>query len=393
MVQSQSVFQMIKGQNFIYEEMHVFVFALSKFDNVRYDYFEAVRKAVAAKRIEITQKVPRGPKRQEALKAFESTKMQFESEMLQKFMQNGTDQRMNDLPAVVNDAAHAIDYCLNQLGCLPNNIHLFALPADREIIMAKVGAGDDEGMDEEEIRRKPDDHVQMRWRTVTKAKYDFMFRNCLTEEQRNLVERSKEICHHEPTVEEWEKQFKLLVERANVKKPDGELKNTLVMQFFAGHGMTYNGEQVLLGNDYDEKNEWYKFLKVEQSVRTAAGFNTNIYFFTVFACCREKYMMKNNENRDEMQHRGISMKTIEENKAGSTQALFDQKEKAAAEGSPAEPQEEHELPASRGGNITGIASTKTVNFCFVFGCQPGAGVLAKTQLIRDLTQHLTEHSK
>jgi len=32
MVESQSVFQMIKGTNFEYDELHVFVFALSKFD-------------------------------------------------------------------------------------------------------------------------------------------------------------------------------------------------------------------------------------------------------------------------------------------------------------------------------------------------------------------------
>ena len=66
----------------IYDEIHVFVFALSRFDKVRYDYFEAVRKAVAKKRTEITQSVPRGPKRTAALKEFEETKMQFESEML-----------------------------------------------------------------------------------------------------------------------------------------------------------------------------------------------------------------------------------------------------------------------------------------------------------------------
>lgn len=90
MVESKSVFQTIKGQNFVYDELHVFVFALSKFDNVRYDYFEAVRKAVAAKRIEIRQSIPAGPKRRVmqdvALKEFEATKMQFESEMLQKFI-------------------------------------------------------------------------------------------------------------------------------------------------------------------------------------------------------------------------------------------------------------------------------------------------------------------
>jgi len=50
MVESKSVFQMIKGQNFIYEDLHVFVFALSKFDSVRFDYFEAVRGAVAKER-------------------------------------------------------------------------------------------------------------------------------------------------------------------------------------------------------------------------------------------------------------------------------------------------------------------------------------------------------
>jgi hypothetical protein len=105
-----------------------------------------------------------------------------------------------------------------------------------------------------------------------------------------------------------------------VKKADGSTKKVLMIQFFAGHGMTYNGMQVLLGNEFDEKNEWYKFLRVEESVRNAAKFNSNIYFLTVFACCREKFMMKNNENRDEAQHRGLSIKTIEENK-GSTQAL------------------------------------------------------------------------
>lgn len=158
-------------------------------------------------------------------------------------------------------------------------------------------------------------------------------------------------------------------------------KKTLFMQFFAGHGMTYNGEQVLLGNEYDEKNEWYKFLKVEQSVRTAANFNQHVYFFTVFACCREKYMPKNNENRDEAQHRGISKDFMEENKTSTAKALKEKREaETATAGGPDDEVEEEvtALPEARGGTITGVASTKTVNFCFVFGCSPGAGVLAKT---------------
>jgi hypothetical protein len=155
-------------------------------------------------------------------------------------------------------------------------------------------------MDIPSMKRKPDEHVQMRWRTGCKARYDFMYDNCLNDAEREEVEKFNKLSYHEPTVEEWEKQFKLVVSNCTPKASDTEKpKKALIIQFFAGHGMTYNGEQVLLGNDFDEKNEWYKFLKVEQFVRTMANFNSNIYFFTVFACCREKFMMKNNENRDE----------------------------------------------------------------------------------------------
>jgi len=49
-------------------------------------------------------------------------------------MSQDTDQAMANLPAVVNDAATAIDYSLNILGCKPNNLHLFALPEDQEKI-------------------------------------------------------------------------------------------------------------------------------------------------------------------------------------------------------------------------------------------------------------------
>lgn len=39
------------------------------------------------------------------------------------------------------------------------------------------------------MKRKPDDHVQMRWRTNVKARYDFMFDNCLTEAERAEVKK------------------------------------------------------------------------------------------------------------------------------------------------------------------------------------------------------------
>jgi hypothetical protein len=43
---------------------------------------------------------------------------------------------MSDLNAVFNDAVQAIDYSLHTLGCVPANIHLFALPEDQEKIKA-----------------------------------------------------------------------------------------------------------------------------------------------------------------------------------------------------------------------------------------------------------------
>lgn len=66
----------------MYEDLHVFVFACSKFDAVRYDYFEAVRKEVAKKRTEITKNFARGPKRTAAMNEFEASKAQFENEAL-----------------------------------------------------------------------------------------------------------------------------------------------------------------------------------------------------------------------------------------------------------------------------------------------------------------------
>ena len=54
---------MIKAQNFAYDELHVIVFALSKFDQVRYDYYDQVRVDISKKRREIVSKTVQGPER------------------------------------------------------------------------------------------------------------------------------------------------------------------------------------------------------------------------------------------------------------------------------------------------------------------------------------------
>lgn len=91
-----------------------------------------------------------------------------------------------------------------------------------------------------------------------------MFDHCLSQAQRDEIAEASRLSYHKPEVAEWENTFKQVLETSskNVKE-DGTQNKILFCQFFAGHGMTFNGEQVLLGNEFDEKNEWYKFLKVE----------------------------------------------------------------------------------------------------------------------------------
>jgi predicted component of type VI protein secretion system len=50
---------MMKEQNFVYDEMHVFVFALSKYDSVHYDYNDALDKDYVDRRSAIIQSMPK----------------------------------------------------------------------------------------------------------------------------------------------------------------------------------------------------------------------------------------------------------------------------------------------------------------------------------------------
>ena len=100
---------------------------------------------------------------------------------------------------------------------------------------------------------------------------------------------------HEPTLAEWENLFKKVCKNA-MANPE---KKILFLQFYSGHGMTYSGEQVLLSNEFDDKNEWYKMINVEWMVRNSAEFCSNVYFLSIFACDRVKHMKINNDNRNE----------------------------------------------------------------------------------------------
>ena len=75
----------------MYDEIHVFVFALSKFDQVRKDYHESVRSDFANERKKIMKKHKRGPGRKAALDELEAGKGAFEQKSLEKFMLEGTE--------------------------------------------------------------------------------------------------------------------------------------------------------------------------------------------------------------------------------------------------------------------------------------------------------------
>ena len=57
----------------------------------------------------------------------------------------------------------------------------------------------------------------------------------------------------------------------------------------AGHGMNYEGRQVVLLNEFDAKRKFYKWWNIEERIRKFAARFENSHFLAFFACCREYY--------------------------------------------------------------------------------------------------------
>ena len=90
-------------------------------------------------------------------------------------MKVGTAQKYAHLPHVKEDAALAIDYCINDLVVCPNNIHLFALDHDRAFIEEKLVEDDPKYVPKDEKCQIPDQNVPMKWKPHVKAKYDMLY--------------------------------------------------------------------------------------------------------------------------------------------------------------------------------------------------------------------------
>ena len=72
---------------------------------------------------------------------------------------------------------------------------------------------------------------------------------------------------------------------------DNENDDILSIQMFAGHGMIYNGSQVVLTNNFDNRKRFYEFLQVETCIKYNSKRQTNVYYITLFACARENFVL------------------------------------------------------------------------------------------------------
>jgi hypothetical protein len=88
-------------------------------------------------------------------------------------------------------------------------------------------------------------------------------------------------------------------------------------------------------------------IDVEHTIRNAAKDLPRIYFMVLFACCRESYIEFSKENKK---------------------------------------REKKEGEVGRG-NVA-ISKVSIMNFTFVFGCDPAAGVKADTEFIKNIRDHM-----
>lgn len=130
----------------------------------------------------------------------------------------------------------------------------------------------------------------------------------------------------------------------------------LSIQTFICNGVIYNGRQNVLVNAWDEKLSsslsFYQMIPVELEIRNRAKDVPNVFFLILFACSRDSYVLKSDENKGE--------RNITSVKSG----------------------------AARGdGNVTTV---KIANFTFVFGSNPATGAQSDADFVKMFIQHLND---
>ena len=93
---------------------------------------------------------------------------------------------------------------------------------------------------------------------------------------------------NEPKSKDYNRVIKNIMTRCR-RKPEEDF---LIVGCFAGHGMQKEGNQVLLFNEYDEKNKFYKLCTIEADIRILSKFYRNSYSIIIFAACREVFSLE-----------------------------------------------------------------------------------------------------
>ena len=83
----------------------------------------------------------------------------------------------------------------------------------------------------------------------------------------------------------------LRVVKDYIKQQEEAGKKVLLISLMAGHGMIADNEQVLLCNKITA-HRFYEMLPIESLIRCIGAEHANVYSITLFACCRQKYEVK-----------------------------------------------------------------------------------------------------
>ena len=82
-----------------------------------------------------------------------------------------------------------------------------------------------------------------------------------------------------------------------------EGKKILIMCLMGSHGFIVNNEQAIVCNELADNN-CFELLPAERLLKTIAAKHANVYFITLWNCCRDKFdpikFLKNHRRDDEI---------------------------------------------------------------------------------------------
>ena len=89
-----------------------------------------------------------------------------------------------------------------------------------------------------------------------------------------------------PTLKQIEAVWQKIRARLKEGKNQQPKVNYTIIFLFAGHGMLMEGNQVLVLNEWDKDQGFYRLFQAEKRLRMLADSYENCYVIGIFACCR-----------------------------------------------------------------------------------------------------------